>query len=199
MVEPQPLRMTYAEYLEFEQASDIKHEYLRGEVRALHRDEAMEGPPPEHAALIAAVIIELGNALRDRPCRVYASSLRIRIDATELTTYPDASVVCGPVVTSKVDRNAITNPLLIVEVLSDSTEAYDRGEKFDHYRRLPSLREYLLVSQRRPKLESYRKNEQGIWMLSEAGAGETLELAALDGVRLDVDRIYRDPTQPTSS
>jgi Uma2 family endonuclease len=179
--------MTYAEYLALEEASDTKHEYLRGEIYA------MAGGTPEHAALMAAVTIELGMALRGRPCRVYSSELRIRIDATNLSTYPDVSVVCGQRVTSKDDRNAITNPILIVEVLSDSTEAYDRGEKFDHYRHLPSLREYLLVSQRKPKLESYRRNEQGIWMLSEAGAGETLTLAALEGVRLDVDLIYQDP------
>lgn len=193
VAEPQPNRMTYAEYLELEEASDTKHEYLRGEIFA------MAGGTPEHGALMAAVIVHLGIALGDRPCRIYTSDVRVRIEATELTTYPDASVVCGPVVTSKSDRNAITNPILIVEVLSDSTEAYDRGEKFDHYRHLPSLREYLLVSQRRQKLESYRKNEQGIWMLSEAAAGETLELAAIEGVRLEVDRIYRDPTRPSAS
>lgn len=183
--------MTYADYLEAEEASDTKHEYLRGE------SYAMAGGTPEHAALMAAIIRRLGNALDDHPCRVYTSELRIRIEATDLTTYPDVSVVCGPLARSKLDRNAITNPILIVEVLSDSTEAYDRGEKFDHYRQLPSLREYLLVSQRRPKLESYRKNEQGIWMLSEAGAGQTLTLAAVEGVRLDVDLIYRDPLPPS--
>jgi Uma2 family endonuclease len=88
------------------------------------------------------------------------------------------------------------NPVLIVEVLSDSTEAYDRGEKFAHYRRLASVREYVLISQHKPLIESYRKNAQGTWMLAEAGAGETLTLAALDGVVLDVDSIYADPLAP---
>jgi Uma2 family endonuclease len=134
---------------------------------------------------------ELWLAVRGRRCQVFSSDLRVRIDATDLTTYPDVSVVCDALIISKIDPNAITNPILIVEVLSDSTEAYDRGEKFGHYRQLPSLREYLLVSQHKPKLESYRKNEHGIWQLSEAGAGETLTLAALEGVRLDVDLIYR--------
>ncbi|MFO7567536.1 MAG: Uma2 family endonuclease [Enhygromyxa sp.] len=113
--------------------------------------------------------------------------------ATDMSTYPDVSVVCGALETSEVDRNAATNPVLIVEVLSDTTEAYDRGEKFAHYRRLPSLREYLLLSQHQPRIESYRRNAQGVWELAEAGAGETLTLAALEGVRLDVDLIYRDP------
>lgn len=179
--------MTYAAYLAAEQVSTTKHEYLRGQVYA------MAGGTPEHAALMAAAIVELGSALRGRPCRLYTSELRVRIEATDLSTYPDVSVVCGALETSAIDRNAMTNPILLVEVLSDSTEAYDRGEKFAHYRRLPSLREYLLLSQHEPRIESFRRNEQGIWMLAEAGAGETLTLAAIEGVRLDVDLIYHNP------
>jgi Uma2 family endonuclease len=182
--------MTYAAYLAAEEVSTTKHEYLRGEVYA------MAGGTPEHAALMMAIGAELLLALRGRPCRVYGSELRIRIDATDLSTYPDVSVVCGPLITSTIDRNAATNPIVIVEVLSDSTEAYDRGEKFAHYRRLSSLREYILLSQHKPRIESYRKNEQGIWMLAEAGAGETLTLAAFEGVHLDVGLIYRDPLPP---
>ena len=185
--------MTYAAYLAAEEVSETKHEYLRGEVYA------MAGGTPEHAALMAAVSAELIMALRGRPCRVYSSELRVRIDATDMSTYPDVSVVCGELKTADIDRNAITNPILIVEVLSDSTEAYDRGEKFSHYRRLPTLREYLLLSQHQPRIESYRKSSQGVWELAEAGAGETLTLAALEGVRLDVELIYRDPLAPTAS
>jgi Uma2 family endonuclease len=138
--------MTYAAYLAAEELSETKHEYLCGEVFA------MAGGTPEHAALMAAITVELGTALRGRPCRVYSSELRIRIDVTDLSTYPDVSVVRGELKTSSIDRNAITNPILIIEVLSDSTEAYDRGEKFSHYRRLPSLREYLLLSQHQPRI-----------------------------------------------
>lgn len=184
-------RMTYAEYLEAEAASLTRHEYVAGVVR--------ERPcgPPQHGALVASITGAIGSALHGRQCRGFSSTARVRIEATDLTTYPDLSVVCGALAVSDIDRDAITNPILLVEVLDDSTEAYDRGEKFEHYRHLPSLREYLLVSQRRPKLESWRRNEQGIWMLSEAGAGETLTLAALEGVRLDVDLIYRDPLPPS--
>jgi Uma2 family endonuclease len=139
------------------------------------------------------VMAELVVALRGRPCRAYGSDLRVRVDATDLSTYPDITVVCGSLETSVIDRHAATNPIVIVEVLSESTEAYDRGEKFAHYRRIPSLREYVLVSQHKPRIESYFKNEQGIWMLSEAGAGEKLALAAFEGVSLDVDLIYRNP------
>lgn len=179
--------MTYAAYLEAEARSERKHEYLRGEVYA------MAGGTPEHAALIAAVSTELSVALRGHPCRVYSSELRVRVEATDLSTYPDVVVVCGALETAGEDPNAATNPVLIVEVLSDSTEAYDRGDKFAHYRRLPNLREYLLVSQSKPLLESYRKSSEGVWMLAEAGSGERLTLAAVDGVQLDVDGLYRDP------
>jgi Uma2 family endonuclease len=187
VAEPQRDRMTYAAYLAAEQVSTTKHEYLRGKVYA------MVGGTPEHAALIASAIVELGLALRGRPCRLYTSELRVRIEATDLSTYPDISVVCGALETSSIDRNAMINPILLVEVLSDSTEAYDRGEKFAHYRRLPSLREYLLLSQHEPRSESVRRSEQGVWMLAEAGPGETLTLAALEGVTLDVELIYRNP------
>jgi Uma2 family endonuclease len=184
---PEPKQMTYAAYLAAEEVSDTKHEYLRGEVFA------MAGGTPKHAALQAAVLIELGVALRGRPCQAYGSDLRVRIEATDLSTYPDITVVCGSLETSVIDRHAATNPILIVEVLSDSTEAYDRGEKFAHYRRIPSLREYVLVSLHQPRIESFVKNEQGVWMLNEAGAGGVLGLAALEGVGLDVDLIYRNP------
>ena len=179
--------MSYAEYLAAEEASDIKHEYLRGHVHP------MAGGTPEHAALAMAVGIQLGTALRGKPCRVFSSDLRVRADETDLSTYPDLTVVCGHLQRSGVDQNAITNPTLIVEVLSDTTEAYDRGEKFAHYRRLPSLREYLLVSQREPRLELHRKNEAGRWELFEASAGEKLQLAPLPAVTLDTDEVYRNP------
>jgi len=179
--------MSYAEYLAREAESEVKHEYLRGGVFA------MAGGTPEHAALALAVGAELIAALRGRPCRAYSSDLRVRIEATDLSTYPDLSVVCGQLETSKIDPHAATNPCLLVEVLSDSTEAHDRGQKFAHYRRIPSLREYLLVSQVEPRLEVYTKNDAGQWVLREAGPGEQLTLSSIEGVVLDVDTIYTDP------
>jgi Uma2 family endonuclease len=182
--------MTYAEYLAAEQASETKHEFLRGEVFA------MAGGTPSHAGLAMAVGAALSNALAGRPCRVFSSDLRIRIEATDMSTYPDVAVICGSFEAAASDPHAAINPTLIVEVLSDSTEAYDRGEKFGHYRRLPSLRELVLVSQREPRLEAYFKTAEGAWMLSEAGAGEVLTLRSLAGVTLDTDAIYRDPLAP---
>jgi len=163
MAELAPDRISYAEYLAAESASVTKHEYLRGEVYA------MAGGTPTHAGLAMAVGVALSNALAGRSCRVFSSDLRVRVDETDLSTYPDVTVVCGRFESAEIDVDAATNPIVIVEVLSDSTEAYDRGEKFAHYRRLSSLREYLLVSQREPRLEVYSKNDAGAWVLSEAG------------------------------
>jgi Uma2 family endonuclease len=179
--------MSYADYLAAEELSSVRHEFLRGTVYA------MAGGTPEHAALAMAVGGELRNALAGRPCRVYGSDLRVRVDATDLATYPDVAVVCGSLERSPHDENAAVNPVLIVEVLSDATEAYDRGEKFAHYRRLNSLREYLLVSQKERRLELYRKDAEGHWVLFEAGSGETLTLASLPGVALVTDEVYRNP------
>lgn len=182
--------MTYAAYLDAEQHSEVKHEYLRGEVYA------MAGGTPEHSALAMAVGAALTTALAGHKCRVFGSDLRVRIESTDLSTYPDLTVICGAFEHAQDDPNAATNPVLIVEVLSDSTEAYDRGEKFSHYRRKPSLREYVLVSQHEPRLEAYRKNAEGEWVLGEAGAGQVLTLASIEGVQLDTDAIYRDPLAP---
>jgi Uma2 family endonuclease len=178
--------MSYAEYLAAEQRSEVRHEYLHGEV------SAMAGGTPLHAALAAALIQHLGNALRGKPCRVYSSDLRVRIRETGLTTYPDLSVVCGKLETDVEDATAVINPVVLIEVLSESSEAYDRGAKAAHYRRIPSLREYVLVSQVEPAIEVFRRNERGNFELLEARKGERFELASLD-VALDVDTIYADP------
>jgi len=188
---PEPVRshVTYAEYVAFEREATEKHEFLRGEIFA------MAGGTPEHAALGAAVIAALTNALRDRHCRVFGPDLRIRIEKTDLATYPDVSVVCGKLELASDDDHAVTNPTVIVEVLSDSTEARDRGDKFAHYRRISSLREYLLVAQNEPRLELYRRTDAGTWELFEAHTGETLVLASIDA-HLETDEIYRDPLAP---
>lgn len=179
------LRMTYAEYLAAEAASDVKHEYLRGEVFA------MSGGTPEHGRLAANMIHELRTALGRRRCNVFTSDVRIRIQETDRSTYPDVSVVCGQLERAADDPQAITNPVVIVEVLSDSTEAEDRGDKFAHYRRLPSLREYVLVAQRARRIEVFRRDDKR-WTLFEAGPGETVSLESID-VRIDVDAVYYDP------
>lgn len=179
---------TFAEYLRAEAESDVRHEYVGGRVLA------MASSTPEHSRLAASVIGVLGQALRARACTVYNCNVRVRIEETDRSTYPDVSVVCGPRTTAKIDPDALTNPAVVVEVLSDSTEADDRGEKFAHYRRLPSLREYVLVSQRTPRIEVYRR-EGAEWVLSEASSGQRARIPSL-GVELSVDEVYRDPSVP---
>jgi Uma2 family endonuclease/predicted nucleic acid-binding protein len=185
---PAPLArdMRYAEYLRLERASPERHEFLRGEVYA------MAGGSPEHGALAAAWIGELRAALAGKPCRVFTSDVRVRIQETGLTTYPDVSVVCGRLETDSEDADAIVNPVLLVEVLSDSSEAYDRGAKAAHYRRIPSLREYVLTSQLEPLVEVYRRNAEGRFELFECRGGDTVELASI-GVSLAVRTIYANP------
>lgn len=186
MTEPaRKLTCTFAEYLALEAKSETKHEYIHGEVFA------MAAGSPDHAALAAAVIRLLGTALLGRPCRVYTSDLRIRVLATGLATYPDVSVVCRPFEHDPEDASTAVNPVVIAEVLSDSTEAYDRGEKFAHYRRLPSLRDYLLVLQREARIEHYRRNEDDTWTLREVRASGAVHLSI--GCELSVDDVYRDP------
>lgn len=183
-------RMTYDEYLALEERSGSKHEYLRGEI------VAMAGGTPEHAALASALTIAVGIELRGKPCRIYSSDLRVRVRETDFTTYTDVSVVCGRLEVALEDRLAATNPIVIVEVLSESTEAYDRGAKFAHYRHLASLREYVLVAQDAPRIEVYRRNDHGRFELFEHGPGELAELTSID-VRIAVDDVYTNPLAPT--
>ena len=179
------LQMTYEEYLVAETASEVKHEYLRGEVWA------MSGGTIEHAALAMAFGRVLGNALLGRPCRVYSADARVRVLATDRSTYPDLSVVCGKVETAPDDRHAIVNPVVLVEVLSRDTEADDRGAKFAHYRHLASLHEYVLVAQDAPRIEVFRLDGDH-WSLYEYRAGAMVRLTSLN-CQLSVDEIYRDP------
>jgi Uma2 family endonuclease len=143
--------MSFAEYIAPEAKSEIRHEFLNGDVFA------MAGGTPEHSVLAGATIRELGVALRGRPCHVFTSDLRVRVAATGLVTYPDVTVICADLESHPEDRSTILNPLVLVEVLSDSTEAYDRGAKAAHYRRIDSLREYVLISQNEPRIEVFRR------------------------------------------
>lgn len=177
--------MTYDEYLALERESETKHEYVNGVVYA------MAGGTPEHARLASQLGILIGTALRGRPCATFSSDARIRIERTKRSTYPDLAVVCGKLERAKDDRDAITNPTVLVEVLSDTTEASDRGDKWAHYQHLASLEEYVLVSQREPRVEVFRRAEHG-WTYQAFGAGAQVALRSLD-VAIDVDELYRDP------
>jgi Uma2 family endonuclease len=122
---------------------------------------------------------------------VHTSDLRIRVEATGLATYPDVSVVCGHVESDPLDRNTVVNPTLIVEVLSDSTEDYDRLEKLEHYKQIPALQEIVLVSHREPRIDVWRRTETG-WAMTTATSGQTADLPSVHAT-LVVDALYADP------
>ncbi len=176
------LRIEYATYLSMEAASEAKHEWFDGRVYA------MAGGTLAHSALAAAVLGELRALLRDRGCVTYSADARVRVAATGLATYPDGAVVCGPAERDAADRHALINPAIVVEVLSDGTEMYDRGEKFAHYRQLASLCDYLLVSQHEPRIEIFSRDGDR-WIYAAANAGERVVLSAMEGA-IDVDRVY---------
>ncbi len=179
-------KLTPEQYLDLERIAEGKSEYLDGEMFA------MSGGSPEHSLISANLARAVGNQLLDRPCRVYSSDLKVHVVSTGLYTYPDLSVVCGePSVGVDAHRDVLLNPTLLIEVLSPTSEAYDRGEKFAHYRSIPSLREYVLVSQEKPLVETFlRRNKGGIWSFTEASGREaTVELASIE-VQVALAEIY---------
>lgn len=183
------LNYTYAEYLALEASSNVKHEFLDGQIYA------MAGGTPEHAALAAAVIGLLFPELRKGRCRAHDADLRVRVPTTGLTTYPDVTVVCGPRERDATDPQAVTNPTLIVEVLSRSTEDYDRGDKFEHYKSLPSLRQYVLVSYRDRSVEVWTRDDGDGWTSALAREGDVAHLASVSA-RLDVRELYDAAAEP---
>ena len=180
---PQPIKfITPEEYLRIERAAEFKSEYFAGEMFA------MAGGSPEHSFLKTNITAALNVRMRERKCKVYDSDLRVLVSATGLYVYPDATVVCGPLETH--DGDTATNPTLLVEVLSDSTEVYDRTTKFDHYRKIPSLREVLFVSQHQPIVERFSRGADGTWNLTDArGLEASIELPSL-GVSLPLAEVY---------
>lgn len=175
-------RYTYEEYLLLERDAGAKHEFDAGQILA------MAGGPLRHNALASRVTAALESARRPE-CIAFQSDQRIRILATGRATYADASMVCGPIERDPADATqaTITNPTLVVEVLSPSTEQHDRGEKWRHYQLLPSLQEYVLVSQSEPRIEHYRRLESGGWEYRDAREG-TVRLAS--GAVLDLARLH---------
>jgi len=182
---PAERRATYAEYVALAAASDVKLEYIQGTI------VAMSGGTLVHARLCAAVSTALSNALRGRPCVVLSADARVRIRAADRATYPDVSVACGRIEHDPDDALALVNPIVLVEVTSPSSEKDDRTEKFSDYRRLPSLREYVVVHQARRCVEVFRR-EGRRWIMDEYGEGEAARLESLD-VSLDIDALYFDP------
>lgn len=172
------------EYLAADRAAPAKSEFLDGEIFA------MAGASPNHNLIVTNVLREISLQLKNRPCQGYPSDMRVRIAETGLYAYPNVTVVCDKPEFADAQQDILLNPTAIIEVLSESTESYDRGEKFAHYRRLPSLKEYLLITQDRVAMERYVRQTEGQWLLSEARFLEdSIELASI-GCLLKIEEVY---------
>jgi len=174
--------MTASEYLAWEREQPERHGFLRGEVFA------MAGGSPRHNALIAAVLRDLGNAFFGGPCRVLSSDQRIVAREGEHYVYADASVVCGRMELAAGTKDALANPTIVIEVLSKSTEAYDRRLKWEDYQRIESLTDYVLVSQGSARVEHSQREANGDWHYRIATAGGRISLG--NGAVLEVDRVF---------
>lgn len=188
------------EYLQFELAAVEKCEYFDGEI------SAMAGDSIEHALIATNAAIELGSCLRGKQYVPYAGDLRLEISPTGLFTYPDISVICGRVERSSRDHDTATNPTLIVEVLSSSTEAYDRGATFAHYRTLPSFHEYVLISQHEPLVEVFFRLPDGTWRLTPVNGLDAEAPIESLGITLRLAEVYanvefpeRPPLKPAAA
>ena len=182
------LRLTPEEYLRIERTAEWKSEYIDGEMFA------MSGASFELTVIVANLAGELRNALRNGPCIVASADLRVATDRRRHYTYPDVVVVCDPPEFVDEQLDTLTNPKVIAEVLSDSTEKYDRGAKSERYRAVPALSEYLLVSQDRVHLELYTRQSDGGWFLREWNDPTAeIELTSL-GCRLKVGEVYAKVT-----
>ncbi len=171
----QPL-YTPAEYLALERKAPTKSEYINGQIYA------MSGASEAHNLITLNVAAEIRSQLRGRRCRVYASDMRVKVSETGMYTYPDVAAVCGEPHFEDSHVDTLVNPTIVVEVLSPSTEAYDRGEKFAHYRRLDSLMEYVLVAQDTARVEHFVRQDDG-WLFSEmSDLDGTLRLTSIDCV-----------------
>jgi len=177
------LRYSPQEYLARERTSPIRHEYDNGEIFA------MAGASRRHNLIAENLSREIGNQILDRPCEAYSSDMRVWIEATGLYTYPDFVVVCGEPRFQDSDLDTLLNPMVVAEILSATTEAYDRGVKFGHYRRIPSLREFVLISQDRMLVERYTRQGED-WLLTElTRPDQVLRLESI-GCEVPLSRIF---------
>lgn len=177
--------VTYAEYLALEASTRDKHEFHQGEIFA------MAGGTPAHAHLCGEVHALLRASLGRVPCRAFNSELRIYVPEIDEACYPDASIIGGKLTHDPRDAQAATHPVALVEVLSATTEKYDRGGKFEAYRHLPSLRDDVLVSQDHNRVEHFAKNDDGSWTFRVLLAGDTLRLSGA-AATVAVDELYAD-------
>jgi Uma2 family endonuclease len=184
MALPEPVpAMSPEEYLEWEKEQPVKHEYVAGQVFA------MAGASDPHVTVTMNIATLLRAFVRGGPCRMYAADMKVRIATDEVFYYPDVLVTCDE--RDRANVHFKEHPRLIVEVLSPSTAAFDRGLKFAHYRTLPSMEEFVLIDSERRSVECFRKGPDDRWVLYPFGPGEQVELASL-GFRCSMDAVYED-------
>ena len=172
-------------YMAWEEDQPERHEYLGGEVFA------MSGGTDAHYTILGNAYAELRAALAGKPCRAFLSGMKLRVDRADAVFYPDVFVTCDPRDRQPEASLAKQHPALIIEVLSDSTAAFDRGRKFEHYQQIDTLQEYLLIEQDRKHADLFRKNREGLWVLHPAGEGDVVRLESV-GAALALDGLYED-------
>lgn len=178
------IKLTPEEYVAQERKAEFKSEYFNGEVFA------MAGASQKHNLIVGNLVRELGTQLKKSRCQVYPSDMKVKVKRTGLYTYPDVTVVCGEPEFDDEFEDILLNPTLLVEVLSPSTEPYDRGKKFEHYRRITFLREYLLVAQDRCRVEHYVKQPDASWSLFEIDdMAASIKLVSVEAV-LPLAEVY---------
>lgn len=188
--QPYP-KMTPEEYREFERNSDQKHEYLDGEIYM------MAGATPNHNLISSSVNFALYSQLRGKGCFLYSSDMRVKVEKTGLYTYPDMTIVCGKPEYEDTKPQTLLNPIMIIEILSPSTEKDDRGKKFQHYRNLQSLQEYVLISQNSYRIEKFAKRTNIEWLFSDTSdIDSVIELPSID-CTLRLSEVYAQVTLET--
>jgi Uma2 family endonuclease len=176
--------LTPAEYLAIERKAEYKSEYIDGEI------VAMTGASRKHNLIVFNIALEIGRQIKGRPCEGYSNDMRVRVPSTRLYTYPDVVVVCGEPQFEDDQVDTLLNPTLVIEVLSESTELYDRGKKFGFYRTINSLAEYLLVAQDEQRIEQYVRQADERWLLSEhRSPEEAVELTSIQ-CSLELREVY---------
>jgi len=175
--------LTEEQYLALERAADFKSEYFDGEMFA------MSGASVQHGRLQRNLITELANSLRGTPCEPFGSDLRVRV-SRRMYTYPDVTIVCGKPVLADERQDVLLNPTAIIEVLSPSTEKYDRGLKLQHYRAIESLQDYILVDQSQIRIEHYSRQDKNVWTLRDYQSLDEAMTIASVGATLSLARVY---------
>ena len=181
----QKTTLSIEEYQQLEEETRQRYEYHNGEVLA------MAGGEPRHNAICGNILTFLNQSLRKKPCNMFTSDQKVHITSVNRSLYPDVSVTCGPVERAEKDPKAIVNPVLLVEVLSDSTAGYDQGDKFKHYSKIPSLREYVLVQQNDPSVQiCYRSSDTDLWQITWIeDFSQSISLQSL-GIEIPLEEVY---------